>query len=171
MSLLWCAFFLFASGSRNDWLQWGGPNRDFQLPAAGLAASWPAAGPRQLWKRSLGDGYSSVITDGRTLYTLFKRGTDTVVTALDATTGKTVWESTFDAAIASAHEKEEIDPVHGTAPASTPVISGDRLFAITYMGRLLALDRKTGRTQWSQELWRKYGGTLVGYGYTNSPLL
>jgi outer membrane protein assembly factor BamB len=171
MPFLWCAFFLLVSDSRVEWLQWGGPNRDFQLPASHLAATWPAAGPRQLWKRALGDGYSSVVTDGRTLYTLFKRGTDTVVTALDAGTGKTVWESTFDAAIVSAHEKEEIDPVHGTAPASTPVISGDRLFAITYMGRLVALDRASGRMIWSQELWRKHGGTIVGYGYTNSPLL
>jgi len=171
MSLLWCAFFLFASAPHSEWLQWGGPNRDFQLPASGIAATWPVTGPRQLWKRSLGDGYSSVVTDGRALYTLFKRGTDTVVTALDATTGKTLWESAFDAAVVSEEEKKEIDPVHGTAPASTPVISGDRLFAITYMGRLVALDRHSGRTIWAQELWRKHGGTLVGYGYTNSPLL
>jgi outer membrane protein assembly factor BamB len=170
MPLFWCALFLLAADTRPEWLQWGGPNRDFQLPAANLAA-WPSDGPRRLWKRSLGDGYSSVVTDGRTLYTLFKRGTDTVVTALDAGTGKTVWESTFDAAIVSAKEKEEIDPVHGTAPASTPVIAGDRLFAITFMGRLVALDRNTGRTIWAQELWRKHGGTIVGYGYTNSPLL
>ncbi|SRR5579871_227184 len=171
MSFFWCAFFLLASGPQSEWLQWGGPNRDFQLPAGNLKAEWPAAGPRQLWKRPLGDGYSSVVTDGRTLYTLFKRGSDTVITALDATTGKTIWESAFDSAIANSHEKEEIDPVHGTAPASTPVISGDRLFAVTFMGRLVALDRATGRTIWSQELWRKHGGTIVGYGYTNSPLL
>jgi outer membrane protein assembly factor BamB len=171
MPFLWCAFLLLASAPHSEWLQWGGPNRDFQLPASGIASTWPTAGPRQLWKRALGDGYSSVITDGRTLYTLFKRGTDTIVTALDAATGKTVWESAFDATIVSEEEKKEMDPVHGTAPASTPVISGDRLFAITYMGRLVALDRRTGRTIWSQELWRKLGGAIVEYGYTSSPLL
>jgi outer membrane protein assembly factor BamB len=171
MPFLWIALLLSAPGPPAEWLQWGGPNRDFQLPASGLAASWPAAGPRLLWQRPLGDGYSSIVTDGRTLYTLFKRRTDTVVTALRASTGKTVWETAFDAAVVSEKEKKEISPMNGTAPASTPVIAGDRLFAVTYMGRLVALDRNTGRTIWSQELWRKHGGTIVEYGYSNSPLL
>jgi len=171
MSLLWCALFLLVPGPASEWLQWGGPTRDFQLPASGLAATWPASGPRQLWKRPLGDGYSTVLTDGRTLYTLFKRGANTVVTALDTATGNTVWETAFDEPLLTKDEKEYMDLVHGNAPASTPVISGDRLFAITYMGRLVALNRATGRTIWSQELWRKLGGTPVEYGYTSSPLL
>lgn len=32
--------------AQNDWLQWGGPNRDFTSPAKGLAATWPA---EELW--------------------------------------------------------------------------------------------------------------------------
>lgn len=38
------------------WRQWGGPNRDFKVDAAGLAEAWPAAGPRTLWSRPLGTG-------------------------------------------------------------------------------------------------------------------
>src|SRR5258706_11033206 len=142
------------NGQAASWPQWGGPNRDFQLPSASVSP-WPAgaAGPRQLWRRALGDGYSSIVTDGRTLYTLFKRGADTIVTALDSANGSTVWEAVFDATPLEK-EKSEIDPVHGTAPASTPAIAGDRLFAVTFMGKLVALDRATGRAIWSQELWR-----------------
>ena len=105
------------------WLQWGGPARDFQLDSDALQG-WPANGPKQLWKRELGDGYSSIVTDGKTAYTLFKRGTDTVVVALEAATERTVWEKTFDAKPAKEEEKD-IDPVHGTAPASTPIVAGD----------------------------------------------
>src|SRR5207237_4770813 len=125
--------------------------------------------PRVIWKRKLGDGYSSIVTDGRTAYTLYKRGSDTVVIAMNAATGETVWEKIFDSA-PTKEESKEIDPVHGTAPASTPLIIGDRLYAVTFMGRLVALDRKSGTVEWSQELWRKHGGTIVGYGYTNSPM-
>jgi outer membrane protein assembly factor BamB len=158
--------FLLLSDPPGAWTQWGGPTRDFQSPSTKLADSWPASGPRRIWKRTLGDGYSSVVTDGQTLYTLYKRGTDTIVIALEKNTGRTVWEKAFDAAAI----KEEMDPVHGTAPAATPIIVGDRLFAITYMGRLIALNRSNGELIWSQELWRKLGGTLVDYGYSNSPM-
>lgn len=158
------------SSSPSSWMQWGGPSRDFQIATVAIPDKWPESGPRMLWKRALGDGYSSVITDGRTLYTMFKRGNDTVITAIDPSTGKAVWESTFDDTVLP-EEKKEIDPVHGNAPASTPVIAGDRLYAVTFMGKLVALDRASGRKIWVEELWRKHGGTLVGYGYTNSPLL
>jgi outer membrane protein assembly factor BamB len=169
MRALALLYFFVAADPRIEWLQWGGPTRDFQVPDRALASLWPAGGPRQIWKRKIGDGYSSIVTDGRTAYTLYKRGTDTIVLAMNAATGETVWEKVFDAAPAK-DEVKEIDPVHGTAPASTPLIIADRLFAVTFMGRLVALDRNTGAVLWSQELWRKHGGTIVGYGYTNSPL-
>src|SRR5260370_1072087 len=49
-----------ASRSPGDWLVWGGPHHDFIAPSTGLAADWPASGPRRLWSRPLGDGYSAV---------------------------------------------------------------------------------------------------------------
>src|SRR5262249_21988544 len=51
------------------WPQWGGPNRNFAVPAVDLATAWPAGGPRRLWQRPLGDGFSSIVTDGTSLYT------------------------------------------------------------------------------------------------------
>src|SRR5215831_4392539 len=46
-----------------DWLVWGGKNRDFRANASGLADSWPTAGPKKLWSRALGDGYSAIAED------------------------------------------------------------------------------------------------------------
>ena len=43
-----------------DWTTWGGPNGDFTVDAKGLLDKWPADGPKQLWKRTLGEGYSSI---------------------------------------------------------------------------------------------------------------
>ena len=70
------------------WGQWGGPTRDFAVKAKGLAASWPEKGPRQLWKRELGEGYSAIISDGPTLYTMYSRGDQEVVVALAADTAR-----------------------------------------------------------------------------------
>ena len=40
----------------SDWLQWGGPARNFMADAKGLASTWPAGGPKKLWCRALGEG-------------------------------------------------------------------------------------------------------------------
>src|SRR5262249_8661848 len=44
-----------------DWLQWGGPGRNFISESKGLADSWPASGPRRLWDRTLGEGHSCIL--------------------------------------------------------------------------------------------------------------
>ena len=41
------------------WTQWGGPHRNFKTDATGLKDTWPSSGPRIVWKRALGEGYSS----------------------------------------------------------------------------------------------------------------
>jgi hypothetical protein len=79
------------------WPQWGGPNRNFVTGPANLASSWPAAGPPRLWERQLGDGFSSIVTDGATLYTLYRDGGDDVAIALDAKTGVTRWATKYAA--------------------------------------------------------------------------
>ena len=56
-----------------DWPQWGGPGRDFKaVPAGRIAASWPPDGPRELWSRPLGEGYSAIASDGTTLFTMYR---------------------------------------------------------------------------------------------------
>ena len=82
-----------------EWTQWGGPTRDFRIatPPA-LSTSWPASGPPRLWQRPLGEGFSGIVTSGASLYTMYRRGQQDVVIALDAATGKTLWEVPVDAA-------------------------------------------------------------------------
>ncbi|MGH7492121.1 MAG: hypothetical protein ACREOO_06965 [bacterium] len=67
--------FLFAlqvTFAQAQWLQWGGPNRNFRSESKGLATSWPASGPRELWSRALGEGHSSIIVDSDRLYTMYR---------------------------------------------------------------------------------------------------
>lgn len=54
------------------WPGWGGPNGDFTVKTRGVAKSWPTAGPKRLWQRELGVGYSSIVTDGAVLKSSWK---------------------------------------------------------------------------------------------------
>ena len=65
--------FFFLAGDA-DWLQWGGPNRNFSVDSPGLADRWPDEGPRTLWSRELGDGYSAIVVKDGLLYTMCRKG-------------------------------------------------------------------------------------------------
>ena len=62
-----------AQGASLEWPQFAGPHRNFTSDAKGLANSWPASGPKKLWSRDLGDGYSGIAVDGAVLYTMYRR--------------------------------------------------------------------------------------------------
>jgi outer membrane protein assembly factor BamB len=154
------------SGEANaPWTQWGGPNRDFHVPGATLAASWPKEGPKRLWSRDLGDGYSAILADESRLYTMFRRGDHNVAVALDPATGTSVWEQPLDA---TPLPNMFLD--YGSGPNATPLLVGERLFVVTFTGRLCALDRKTGKVLWTQELWKDHKGTFRDVGYSPSPI-
>src|SRR6266849_5846512 len=118
-----------------DWALWGGRNRDFQVDTAEpLAESWPAGGPRKLWERPLGEGYSAIAVRGDTLYTMYRReaafwqiftADQEVVVALDAQTGKTKWEFAYDVRFRSDQ---------GPGPHVMPQLAGDLLVSVGATG-------------------------------------
>src|SRR5262249_22420020 len=71
-----------------DWPQWGGPQRNFKAPATGpetrLAATWPEAGPRRLWQRELGGGFSAIAAEGDKLFKVCRNGVTGVVIAQES---------------------------------------------------------------------------------------
>lgn len=162
---LWLLLFLFVSvQSQSEWPQWGGPTRNFISPSKGLAASWPANGPKQLWSRPLGHGHSAIVVDGNTLYTMYSQGEQESVIALAAGTGKTIWEHKYDAPTAGINFEE------GLGPHSTPLLVGNMLYTVGAIGKLHALDKKTGKVVWSHDLWKDFGGRKMDRGYSCSPL-
>jgi outer membrane protein assembly factor BamB len=148
-----------------DWPQWGGPTRDFTLPAAAGPREWPADGPRVLWRRPLGEGYSSIALSGDTLVTMYRHGDDEIVAALDASTGETRWERRY-----AAPALEKMNFQQGPGPHATPLVHGGRVFAAGVTGRLHALDARTGAVLWSHRLIEDLGGSVVDRGYASSPL-
>ena len=148
-----------------SWTQWGGPNRNFQTEAVGLKDQWPAGGPKVMWKRPLGEGYSSPAVENNVVYTLYGRPREEVVLACDAATGKTLWEH----ATLMTFQSDAYQDM-GNGPYSTPLIAGDRLFTTGVAGRLQAIEKKSGKLLWTQQLWLDHKGTRVMYGYASSPI-
>ncbi|MGH9839941.1 MAG: PQQ-binding-like beta-propeller repeat protein [Blastocatellia bacterium] len=166
-----CTFallFLLATQARAqtaNWLQWGGPQRNFMVEAKGLAETWPANGPKRLWSRALGEGHSSIIVDADRLYTMYRKGEQEFVIALDRATGRTIWEKGYAAPATGVILQE-----NGRGPNATPLVAGDLLITVGATGKLHAWAKQTGNVVWAHDLWREYGGTRMERGYSCSPL-
>lgn len=163
--VLLATFGLTANAQSSDWAQWGGPHRNFVSETKGLATTWPATGPRRLWQRELGEGYSAIAVERGTLFTMYRKGDNEVVVALDAANGKTLWEYSY-----AAPFSPDYDMSNGPGPHATPLVSNDLVFTSGATGKLHCLDRKTGKVVWSHDLLSEFHGTLRVNGYSCSPI-
>src|SRR5215467_11351389 len=127
---------LGSSAGRYQWPSWGGPNGNFIVGARGLTATFADSPPRRLWERPLGDGYSSIVTDGARLYSMYRRGNEEVVIAVDPATGHTKWEYAYVAGFQTGMVME-----NGPGPHATPLVLGNHLYTIGVLGTMYSFDR------------------------------
>ncbi len=164
-TLLAVTMAVWACGyARADWPQFGGPNRNFVVDSTGLADTWPEEGPKTLWKRELGDGYSTIVADGGLLYTMYRTDDNEFTVALDSKTGKTVWEHKNPSPHTTLMDQ------FGPGPHTTPTISGDYLFTIGTNAVMHCYNKKSGEVIWKHDLVEGYGAPIPGRGYGSSPI-
>jgi len=147
------------------WPGWGGPSGDFTLAGADLADRWPIDGPRTLWNRTLGEGYSAILVDGETLYTMYRVDEAEVVIAMNSDAGQTLWEYRYEAPARDGHVVQ-----FGRGPNATPLLMGDRIVTLGYEGALKCLDTEDGEVLWSHSLLDDLGGEVLEFGYAASPI-
>ncbi len=146
-----------------EWPQWRGANRDGISKETGLLKQWPENGPPLAWKTTgAGRGYSSfAIAQGR-LYTMGLRGDREYVIAFDVKNGKEIW--------AMAHGSPFRND-RGDGPRGTPTVDGDRLYALGGSGDLSSMEAKTGKIVWTMNVLKKFGGSNIRWGISESPLI
>jgi outer membrane protein assembly factor BamB len=155
---------------QGQWVQWGGPDRNFSVQTEGLAQTWPVEGPKVLWRRPLGTGYSGIVVDDGKLFTMFRKKRKDpyeYTIALDAATGETLWQKRNMAVIprgVADHGKEF------TGPNATPLIVGDRLYTLGRNAALYCRQVADGKVVWKHELKRKFHAQLETCGYSCSPI-
>ncbi len=150
------------SAGTEDWPQWRGPNRDAVSTETGLLKEWREGAPEVLWRRAIGEGFSSISVSGGRLFTLWDEGDGEFLVGLDAATGKELWRLRVDGSFESSW---------GNGPRSTPTVDGRIVFAASARGQLYAAGARDGRRLWSHDLAAKYGARIPDYGYASSPLI
>ena len=91
-----------------------------------------------------------------------------VVVALDAQTGKTVWEYRYTAA---PLPDGTIGAENIRGPNATPLVHGGKVYAFGATGNLHCVDQKTGKPVWSHDVLAEFGAKMPGFGFASSPLI
>ncbi len=163
------AFLLLASGGPaiGQWTQWGGPSRDFVVDDGATLPGWSDGGPALLWSRELGAGHAGIVSDGKSLFTMTRRGNHEVVIAMSANSGATIWEHAYPATAEAGHE---LDTTWGSGPNATPLLSSGRLYTLGFTGVLTCLDTATGTVIWDHNLSDAFNVSVPFFGHAASPM-
>lgn len=125
------------------WHQFRGPERAGVGDETGLLRSWPEGGPAVVWRRPLGDGFSSIVAAGDRVYTLFAGEEDEYAASFSREDGSENWRHRLG--------KKFFDH-NGNGPRATPTIAGDLIYVLGTAGTLAALDLTTGEVRWQVDL-------------------
>jgi outer membrane protein assembly factor BamB len=175
-SILGCALgSVVLQASAADWPQYRGPNHDGTSPEK-ILQTWPAAGPRQVWKVPLTDGFSSFVVGGGKAFTVVARDVDSakqeVCLALDAKTGAELWAATLGVAgYDGGGSSGTPDNSGGDGPRATPTLDGDAVYTLSARLALKRLDASSGKEVWTHDLIKEYGGRNIHWESAASPLI
>ncbi len=149
-----------------EWPQWRGRARDGVVAAGQAPAAWPSAW-KAAWSVEVGEGYSSPVASAGRLYIHSRRDPQEVVTALDASSGKPLWEQRY----ASAFTKNQYANQMAKGPNATPLIADGRLFTFGVSGMLTAWDAATGRHLWQKDFSSIVDTSKLFCGTAASPVM
>src|SRR5262245_40345904 len=146
----------------DDWPQYRGPSFSGISRETGILKTWPATGPKIMWKIDLGDGYSGLSVVGGKLFTMYSAEGNEYLACFEAGTGKPVWKLRVDTT--------RTDDM-GDGPRSTPTIDGEMVCAVGARALLGAAKAATGTKVWDKDLKAEFGARVPRWGSSGSPLV
>ena len=155
----------FASAS--DWPEWRGPSRDGRSTETNLPSTWSPKGENLAWRIPIGSRSSPVVFGNR-LYLNAPIGdpanTQERLVAIDAESGKTVWEKRFSQYLSDV-------PQHRASWAS-PAVDPEtgNIYVFTVAAQLICV-APDGKILWDRSLPDEYGAVTTHGGRTTSPIV
>lgn len=147
-----------------DWPKFLGPTGDSKSSETGLIAPWPAAGPRIVWQREIGEGYAiGSVSRGR--YFQFDRfGPVARLDCLNAETGEPLWKFEYPTDYADLYG-------YNGGPRASPVVDDDRVYIYGAEGMLHCLQVVDGRPLWKVDTVAKFGVIQNFFGVGSTPVV
>ncbi len=128
-----------------DVTQWRGAARDGIITGLTAPQTWPET-LTERWKVEIGTGYATPLVVGDRVFEFSRIGENETMTALDAASGKIVWQAGYPVTFAMNPATKQ----HGPGPKSTPVFFNGRLYSIGMTGTITAWDAASGKQVWQK---------------------
>ncbi|MFO0850857.1 MAG: PQQ-binding-like beta-propeller repeat protein [Gemmataceae bacterium] len=141
--------------SAADWPQWLGPKRDAVWQESGTLDAFPEGGPKVVWRKPIGPGYTGPAVAGGKVYVMDRTmkapvpegkaqlgtlpGTERVL-CLDLKTGAELWKHEYDCPYTGISYPQ--------GPRTTPLVAGGTVYTLGTMGDLIAFDAANGSVKW-----------------------
>jgi outer membrane protein assembly factor BamB len=147
-----------------DWPQYLGPDRNGVYQGPALAETWGANGPRVVWRKQVGTGFSGpVVAQGHLI--LFHRVMNSeVVESFNARTGENQWRYSYPTTYRDDFGFDE-------GPRAVPVVAGGIVYTFGAEGQLHAIGLADGKRIWSVDTRARFNVTKGWFGAAGSPLV
>lgn len=150
--------------SAQGWPQMLGTTRDGSYRGAPLADRWPSAGPRVVWRKTIGQGLSGPIVVGDRLVLFHRVANEEIVEAFDRRTGQAQWRYAYPTTYRDDFGFDE-------GPRAVPVAAEGTIFTFGAQGQLHAVQADKGTRVWSLDTAAKFGVAKGFFGAAGSPLV
>ncbi|HTU92828.1 MAG TPA: PQQ-binding-like beta-propeller repeat protein [Gemmataceae bacterium] len=146
-----------------DYPQFLGRDRDGVARGVRLVRDWNSQPPKELWRKSIGLGWSAFAVAGDYAITQEQREDKELVVCYELKTGNAVWKH--------EHEARFYDKQGGDGPRATPTIVDGRVYTLGGTGILDCIDGATGKNIWTADTLADYKLTNLIWGKSCSPLV
>lgn len=158
-----------------DWSSYRGPLGNGQSPEK-ISRTWPATGPKVLWRVPSKGGFSSfVVGNGRAFCLELRPENDIPTEALvarDADSGKELWAKPLGSLkINDGGQDGTSANKGGDGPRSSPAIDGNLVYSLSAKLVLQCFDAASGREVWKHDLIKEFAGRNISWQNAQSPVI
>jgi outer membrane protein assembly factor BamB len=150
--------------SAEDWPQFLGPERNGVYRGPALAERWGAQGPRVVWRKNVGQGFSGPVVAQNRVVLFHRVGNEEVVEAFDAQTGANRWRYAYTTSYRDDFGFDE-------GPRAVPVVANGIVYTFGAQGQLHAIDLDKGTRRWSEDTMQRFRVPKGFFGAAGSPLV
>lgn len=167
-SLLVISAVAVSAADRSEWTQWRGPQRLCTISATAWPEKLDEASLVEMYRVPLAASYSGpIVTKDKVFVTETVNKEKEVVRALDRDTGKELWNVEWPGSMTVPFFAAS----NGSWIRATPIYDGTRLYVVSMIDELVALDGATGKQVWRLDFKKEFGTEGQQFGACSSPLI